>query len=130
MKWYSKSAVLLLGSCLCFSTSLSHAQEKISPSPKASDIQDTAPASISEKDSENSYSRQDLCQISQKLSNTAQSNAKPNSGPNSVLPDSPSNRKIRKGFPLTKVLGSISENDNQDKSKASKSQPKLSSCEK
>lgn len=128
MKWYSKSAVLLLGSCLCFSTSLSHAQEKISPSPKASDIQDTAPASISEKDSENTYSRQDLCQISQKLSNTAQSNAQPNSGPNSVLPDSPSNRKIRKGFPLTKVLGSISENDNQKNSQSLKPNQKFNNC--
>lgn len=130
MKWRSKSAVLLLGSCLYFSPSLSQAQEKNSPSPKASDIQDTSPASLSEQKSENTYSNQDLCQISQKLSNTAQSNPQPNSGSRSVLLDSPNNGRFRKGFPLTKVLGSLSENDKQDQPQSSKLQSKSNSCEK
>ncbi|WP_041660590.1 hypothetical protein [Acaryochloris marina] len=128
MNWRSKSAVLLLGSCLCFSPSLSLAQEKNSPSPKASDIQDTSPASLSDQQSETSYSNQDLCQISKKLSKTAQSNPQSNSGPNSVLLDSPNNGRIRKGFPLTKVLGSLSENDNQDQSTTPKPKPKSDSC--
>lgn len=128
MKWRSKSAVLLLGSCLYFSPSLSQAQEKNNPSPKASDIQDTSPASLSEQKSENSYSNQDLCQISKTLSNTAQSNPQPNSGSRSVLLDSPNNGRFRKGFPLTKVLGSLSENDNQENSKPSKPKPKSNSC--
>lgn len=128
MKWRSKLAVLLLGSCLYFSPSLSQAQEKNSPSPKASDIQDTSPASISEQKSEDSYSSQDLCQISQKLSNTAQSNPQPNSGSRSVLLDSPNNGRFRKGFPVTKVLGSLSENDSKDQSKVKKTQPKPNSC--
>lgn len=128
MKWRSKLAVLLLGSCLYFSPSLSQAQEKNSPSPKAADIQDTSPASISEQKSENSYSNQDLCQISKKLSNTAQSNPQPNSGSSSVLLESPNNGRFRKGFPLTKVLGSLSENDNQENSKPLKPKPKSNSC--
>ncbi|KAI9132204.1 hypothetical protein ON05_001595 [Acaryochloris sp. CCMEE 5410] len=130
MNWHPKSAVLLLGSCLCFSPSLSLAQEKNSPSPKASDIQDTSPASLSDQQSETSYTNQDLCQISKKLSNTAQSNPQPNSGSDSVLLDSPNNGRIRKGFPLTKVLGSLSENDNKDQSEASKSKSKSNSCDK
>lgn len=130
MNWRSKSAVLLLGSCLYFSPSLSLAQENNSPTPKASDIQDTSPASLSEQTSETSYSNQNLCQISKKLSNTAQSNPQPNSGPNSVLLDSPNNGRIRKGFPLTKVLGSLSENNDKDQSGASKSKSKLNSCDK
>ncbi|QUY44631.1 hypothetical protein [Acaryochloris marina] len=128
MKWRSKSAVLLLGSCLYFSPSLSQAQEKNSPSPKASDIQDTSPASLSEQKSENTYSNQDLCQISKKLSNTAQSSPQRNSGSSSVLLDSPDNGRFRKGFPLTKVLGSLSENDNQDNSKPLKPKPKSNRC--
>lgn len=126
MNWYSKSAVLVLGSCLCFSPSLSLAQEENSPSQKASDIQETSPASLSEQKSETSYSDTDLCQISKKLSKTAQSNPQPNSGSDSVLLDSPNNGRIRKGFPLTKVLGSLSENNNQDQSTVSK--PKFNSC--
>lgn len=128
MNWRSKSAILLLGSCLYFSPSLSQAQEKNSPSPKASDIQDTSPASLSEQKTGNSYTNQDLCQISQKLSNTAQSNPQPNSGSSSVLLDSPNNGKFRKGFPLTKVLGSLSENEKKDQPKASKPQSTSSSC--
>ena len=128
MNWRSKSAVLLLGSYLYFSPSLSQAQEKNSPPPKASDIQDTSPASLSEQKSENSYSSQDLCQISKKLSNTAQSNPQANSGSSSVLLDSPNNGRFRKGFPLTKVLGSLSENDNQENAKSLKPKPKSNSC--
>lgn len=128
MNWHPKSAVLLLGSCLCFSPSLSLAQEKNSPSPKASDIQDTSPASLSDQQSETSYSNQDLCQISKKLSKTAQSNPQLNSGSNSVILDSPNNGRIRKGFPLTKVLGSISENDRQRSSKSKKNQLGSANC--
>ncbi|WP_299485141.1 hypothetical protein [Acaryochloris sp. IP29b_bin.137] len=128
MKWRLKSAVLLLGSCLYFSPSLSQAEEKNSPTPKASDIQETSPASLSEQKSENAYSNQDLCQISKRLSSTAQSNKQPNSGPNSVLLESPGNRGIRRGFPLTKVLGSLSEKGSQDQAAVAKSQPASDSC--
>lgn len=128
MKWYSKLAVLLLGTGLYFPPPVLLAQEKISPSPKASDIQDTSPASLSESESKNSYSRQDLCQISKRLSESSQSNEQIRSGSDSVLLESPSDRKIRQGFPLSKVLGSLGENDNQAQSKASKTPPKSNDC--
>lgn len=129
MRWYTKSAVLLLISCLYSPPTLLLAQEKISPSPKASDIRDTSPASLSEQDSKNSFSRQELCQISQRLSKTPQSNEPINSDSDSVLPDSPGDRKIRKGFPLSKVLDSLAKKEKQAQSKASKTQPKSKDCE-
>ncbi len=117
MNLCSNSAVLLLISGLYFSPSLLLAQEKNSPSQKASDIQDTAPASLSEQDSNNSFSRQELCQISQRLSQPAQANAPTRSGSDSVLLESPNNGKIRQGFPLSKVLGSLAEKEGQNGAK-------------
>ena len=66
MKWYLKSAVLLLSTGLYFQPYLLFAQEGNTPSRKASDIEETSPANVSDQDSEGAYSRHNLCQIGKK----------------------------------------------------------------
>ena len=129
MKWYLKSAVLLLSTGLYFQPYLLFAQEGNTPSRKASDIEETSPANVSDQDSEGAYSRHNLCQIGKKLSKTTNSTEKSSLDSNAVGFNSPGDRNINKGVPFSKVLGSLAKDDNDKQSKAIKTEQSSNNCE-
>lgn len=129
MKRCLKLGVILLSTGLYFQPSILLAQENNKLSQKASDIQETAPATVSEQESGGTYSQPNLCQIGKKLSKTTKSKGQTNSGPDAVVFDSPDRRKINKGIPLSKVLGSLAKEGNEKQSRAIKTEPSSNDCE-
>lgn len=129
MKWCLQSAVILLSTGLSFQPSLLLAQESSPPSQKASDIQETAPAKLSDQDSESINSRQNLCQIGRELSRTKKSKRRTRLNSGAAIVDSPSERKIRRGFPVSKVLGSLAQNEDKKQPKTLKTEPSSDDCE-
>lgn len=118
MKWCLKFVVLLLNSGLYLQTSLLLAQEVNAPSQSASDIQKTAPATISGQAAEAPYSKQNLCQIGEKLSKTVKPHNQARTTSSEAAFNSPDGRKINRGIPLDKVLGSVTKEGNDNNSKA------------
>lgn len=129
MKGYSKPALLMVSTGLWLHSPLLLAQMGNNPSQKASDIQQTSPATVSEQDSGRPYSQQKLCQVGNKLSNTTRTGKQNSLGAGTVTFDSPGERKIRKGFPISKVLGSIGKESNPKQSKSIKTEPRSIDCE-